>query len=120
MGDKGPTFNVISCKTGQGGKIWTSMYEPSTTGWGEPDEIPMIKFFTTKAAANAHAKQRLKKRLANLRKDAEEGCYGSDSEGESNDDGMKKPPKEKWPLVPSSSLFVGDFPKGKRSKLFGK
>mmetsp|Transcript_25923 Transcript_25923/g.52273 ORF Transcript_25923/g.52273 Transcript_25923/m.52273 type:complete len:185 (-) Transcript_25923:86-640(-) len=94
------------------------MYEPSTTGW---DDTPTVKFFTTQAAANAHAKQSLKKRLTTLRELAEEGCFASDSDFEAaSDDRKRKSPQDKWPLVPPASLFSGDFPKCKRSKLFGK
>lgn len=114
-----PTFRILPCKSGQAKMVYTSMYEPSTTGWGDPDEVPMIKFLTTKASANAHAKQRLKSRLKSLRKFAEEVDFESESDTESNGDKQRKPPKEKWPFVPSASLFSGDFPKGRRSKLFG-
>jgi hypothetical protein len=114
-----PSFDILRCKAGPGSKVWASMYEPSTTGWGDPDETPQIMFFASKAAANAHAKQRLKKRLAHLRNMAKEGCYGSDSDGTTDPtESKRKTVRDKWPFVPPAALFQGDFPDKRRSKIF--
>merc|ERR1719382_807529 len=111
-----PSFDVRPLKSGRGGKVWASMYEASTTGWGDDDELPMVKFFTSRNAAHAHAKQRLHKRLKHNRDLKEDMCgYTSDEEGEG---GHKR--KNYFPYVTTHALFKGDFPDRRRSKVFGK
>jgi len=74
-------------------KAWVSFYQPSCTGDGQ---APSYKLFYTQASANADAKRRMKHMTKNL-----QTC----------NPGAKR--------VQKNILWKGDFPRGRRSDLFG-